>query len=61
MGAAMIPIILAICTVILGVVSGWHPFGDGFVGVVVLGLFVFLVAGLIALMNQLEHPENPNR
>jgi hypothetical protein len=60
MGAAMIPIVLVICTVLLGVVAGWSPFG-GFVGLVVLALFAFIVAGLISLIGHLEHPESPER
>jgi hypothetical protein len=58
MAAAMIPIILTICTVLLGVVSGWRPF-DSLSGVVVLGLFGFVVGGLVVLMSRLESPEPP--
>jgi hypothetical protein len=60
MGAAMIPIVLVICTVLLGVVAGWQPFG-GFVGLVVLALFAFIVGGLISLIGRLEHSESPDR
>lgn len=60
MGAAMIPIVLVICTVLLGVIAGWQPF-PGFVGLVVLALFAFIVAGLIGLIDRLEHPESPDR
>jgi len=60
MGAAMIPIVLVICTVLLGFIAGWSPFG-GFVGLVVLALFAFIVAGLISLIGHLEHPEAPDR
>lgn len=60
MGAAMIPIVLMICTVLLGFIAGWSPFG-GFVGLVVLALFAFVTAGLIALIGRLEHAESPDR
>ena len=56
MGAAMIPAILVICTVFLAPIAGWQPFG-GFVGVVVLSMFVFIVVGLISLIGDLEQPE----
>lgn len=57
MAASMIPIILAICTVFLGAIAGWAPFGT-FSGIVVLALFVFVIGGLVRLMGELEGTEH---
>jgi len=53
MAASMIPIVLAICTVLLGLIAGWSPFGV-FSGLVVLGLFVFVIGGLVKLLTEIE-------
>lgn len=58
MAAAMIPIVLAIVTLILALVAGWQPF-TGFVGIVVLGMFALVVGGLVGLVAKLEAPDSP--